>query len=217
MASEGAGLLRAGDAAASLPMDEAARMARDREMGYSDEVFYRGQKADPTEGAIAHYSRDPGTSAGFGDMQEYRLRMERPLRDHGPVTIRDFYDAAKGVEEVAGTEAADRLMSAIPLEGDWTLRRLEGVLSEAGDMEIMTGGALRQITEKAAGDAVAPLRAAGFDAMDSGRDVRTLTGHGQRLKDAAFDPAKWNARDVMAGAGIAGLLGVPLTRDRDER
>ena len=38
------------------------------------------------------------------------------------------------------------------------------------------------------GDAVAPLRAAGFDAIESGRDVRMLKDSGQRLKDAKFDP-----------------------------
>ena len=39
---------------------------------------------------------------------------------------------------------------------------------------------------------------AGFDALDSGRDVRKLTGRGIRLNDAAFDPARRRSQNISA-------------------
>jgi hypothetical protein len=42
----------------------------------------------------------------------------------------------------------------------------------------------------------------------SARDLRKLTGEGIRSKDAAFDPAKWKSRDILAS--LAGLLSAPL-------
>jgi hypothetical protein len=42
------------------------------------------------------------------------------------------------------------------------------------------------------------FKAAGFDALDTGRDVRKLTGTGIRLKDAAFDPKKAASKNILA-------------------
>jgi hypothetical protein len=42
---------------------------------------------------------------------------------------------------------------------------------------------------------------AGYDALDSGRDVLKLTGKGIRSKDAKFDPAKAKQTNIMASLG----------------
>jgi len=199
------GAMGAMGAKRAMPMGEASRMARAKELGYSDEPFYRGQKDTPTEGAVAFYSRDPETAAGFGKPLEYRLQMNRPLRFGEDVTVQDFYDAAKGVEAVAGPDAARKMLDAVPLQGDWDLARLANIVEKHGDVKLMPGAALHQMMEIAAGDAVAPLRAAGFDAIDTGRDVRMLKNFGQRLKEAAFDPDKRDSRKLLAGIGAGGL------------
>ena len=41
------------------------------------------------------------------------------------------------------------------------------------------------------------FRRAGFDALDSGRDVLKLDGFGIRHKDAVFDPAKVDQRNIF--------------------
>ena len=48
---------------------------------------------------------------------------------------------------------------------------------------------------------------AGYDALDSGRDVLKLNGAGIRSKDATFDKRKADSRNVMdslAGLGLGG-------------
>jgi hypothetical protein len=76
---------------------------------------------------------------------------------------------------------------------------------------VTAGGSamVRHAIEKNAQDPAGVFTKAGFDAMDSGRDVRTLTGLGQRLKEAAFDPAKADWRDITA-AFAAAPLAYPL-------
>jgi hypothetical protein len=59
---------------------------------------------------------------------------------------------------------------------------------------------------------------AGFDALDSGRDVRKLTGFGIRLKNAEFDPAKAHLPDITASVAAPAAAGasyslVPLEQD----
>jgi hypothetical protein len=42
-------------------------------------------------------------------------------------------------------------------------------------------------------------------AVDSGRDVRKLTGHGIRSKDAVFDPKAASDTNIYRGIGIVGV------------
>lgn len=69
------------------------------------------------------------------------------------------------------------------------------------------GKLLRQAVRMNARNPDDLFRRAGFDALDFGRYVQKLAGAGIRSKDAAFDPAKSNVRDIMAALplGAAGL------------
>ena len=49
------------------------------------------------------------------------------------------------------------------------------------------------------------MKAAGYDAIDAGRDVRKLTGAGIRLSTAKFNPRRGSSHDITAG--LAGLVG----------
>lgn len=84
-----------------LPMDEASRLARAREMGFdTDKTWYHGTRSDSPlvefsqEGAAKtgrvseqdagmgfHFSENPEVSAGYGaDVGAYYTRVQRPLR-----------------------------------------------------------------------------------------------------------------------------------------
>jgi hypothetical protein len=66
---------------------------------------------------------------------------------------------------------------------------------------------VRQAIERGTGDFVELFDRAGYDAIDSGRDVRKLRGEGIRLKQAAFDPAKRESQNILAGLAGTGFLG----------
>jgi len=182
---------------AALDMSEGARMARAQKAGYSSEPFYRGQKAPAEEGDIQFYSRDPETSKGFGEVKEYRLAIKKPLHFGQEITLGDYVAVMHTVAKQSPKAAAE-MAAGVPLRGEWTMERLSKVAEKQGGVEIMNGASLHQIVETLVGDAVAPLRAAGYDAIDTGRDVRMLTKRGQRLKGAAFDPDKAKSTDLRA-------------------
>ena len=82
-------------------------------------------------------------------------------------------------------------------------------LARSNPDAVVTNGAafVRQAIERSR----APekiFKRAGFDALDSGRDVRKLTGDGIRQVSAEFDPAKARSRNTLAS--IFGLGSVPI-------
>ena len=91
------------------------------------------------------------------------------------------------------------------------------------NVPVAVGGQILQALEMSTRNPVRVLRQAGYDAIDSGRDVRKLTGHGIRSKDAVFDPltAKdtniYRSIGIGVGIGGAGLLGESASLLGDER
>lgn len=76
-----------------------------------------------------------------------------------------------------------------------------------------SGALLRQAIEMGARNSNDLFRRAGFDALDSGRDVLKLSGHGIRSKDARFDPSRAKDFDIMASVppvaiGVGGGAGM---------
>jgi hypothetical protein len=70
---------------ASLPMDEASRISRSRQMGMSDERFYRGERGTPSEYTEpTHFTRDreyaDGIARRYGqpEAREFRLVVFNP-------------------------------------------------------------------------------------------------------------------------------------------
>ena len=86
---------------------------------------------------------------------------------------------------------------------DWVI----GLGKARPDTMVAESGALtRHAIERSSAPEKVFLRP-GYDAIDSGRDVRKLTGDGIRLEEAAFDPARSHEQNILAS--VLGLLGVP--------
>jgi hypothetical protein len=60
------------------------------------------------------------------------------------------------------------------------------------------------------------LRRAGFDEIDTGRDVLKLRGTGIRSVDARFDPKRAESANIFAGLAAAGLIPYDLMPSQEE-
>jgi hypothetical protein len=195
----------------ALPMDDASRMARAKEMGFGETPFYRGEKGAPSEYPRgAHFSRDKGYADGFAQMhdqpgaREFRLNTQEAFRDYGPLTAGPY-----GRLVQAALERDPKLAQQLAAQYDKTPEWLLGFAQHNPDFVIADQGAaaaIRMLVEGSS-DPLGIFTRAGFNALDSGRDVRMLTGFGIRHKDAVFDPAKADSRDIFASLAALGLLG----------
>lgn len=196
----------------SLPMDEASRMARSREMGHAPESFYRGERNGllPRRYESAHFSRSKSDADGYAragghpEAREFRLDLRNAYKDYEPLTARDF---ARLVAAAAKTEPkfAANLVDLIIPGGD--VGKFLDFARKSPNFNVTkpNGTALLRVAiENSSKNPSDLFRRAGFDAIDAGRDVRKLTGHGIRLKDAVFDPAKANSKDIMASLAALG-------------
>lgn len=200
---------------ADLPMDEASRMARAKGMGYADEPFYRGEASGRLRedyDGTPFFSRDEDYARGFAqqggnaDPREFRLKTPNAFSDRAPLTAGQY---GRIVEAAAANDpqlANDLAEQIAPGKGvDWVMgfgrARPDFVVVEPGGTAFV-----RHAIERGSADPIGLFRAAGFDALDSGRDVRMLTGEGIRLKDARFDPSQSGSRNILAGVAGASLL-----------
>lgn len=193
-------------------------------MGYDRTRFYRGDRHGdvPQEFPYGAFSsRDREYSAGFARQggrsapEEYRLNLQKAFRDHEPVTAgvyarlvaaaraRDPELARALAEQVGRGKSVDRLM-------EFARRNPEIVVANSGML-------LRKAIQVAARNSNDLFRRAGFDALDFGRDVLKLDGRGIRSKDARFDPANADSRNIMAsippgGVGV-GTVGSAVLSD----
>lgn len=198
---------------ADLPMDEASRMARAKELGYAGQPFYRGEASgNAYAGGPAFFSRDQEYAAGFAKKggqdapAEYRLNLGNTFSDRAPMRAADY---GRLVEAAAASDpklAADLAESIAPGKGvEWLI----GFSKAQPDFVVVEpGGAsvIRHAIERGSADPMRLFRAAGYDALDSGRDVRKIAETGIRSKDAAFDPSKAASGNIMAGLAGAAML-----------
>jgi hypothetical protein len=200
-----------------LPMDEASRLRRSKAQGYEDTPFFRGERAGdapveyPTGG---HFSRSKevadryAQAGGLPEAREFRLKTDRAFRDYDDLTLEQYARLVRSAKEIDPPLAA-RLTDLVA-QGksvDWLLRYAKN----NPDDVVVKGGHTAMIRKVIEDNAKAPKRvfmSAGFDALDSGRDVRKLSGDGIRLKDAAFDPRRVREQNVLAS--ILGLSALPL-------
>ena len=197
----------------AIPMDNASRADRALEMGYSDQPFYRGEATGrPYGGGPAFFSRDPKYAEGFAQKggqnapMEYKLNLQNTFSDAEPLTAGQY---GKLVEAAAASDpklASDLAETIAPGKGvEWLI----GFAKARPDFVVVEkGGAplVRQAIEKGSRDSSGLFQAAGYDALDSGRDVQKLTGSGIRSKDAAFDPSRASSKDILAVLAGASLL-----------
>lgn len=193
-----------------------SRSARARAMGYGDEPFYRGEAngADPDSYADggAFFSRDQEYAQGFAQRggndapREFRLNLQNAFRDYEPVTATAYYRIVKALEPELQGPFVD--MVAPGKSPEW----MAGFATHKPDFVVAENGALlRQALEQQSGNALGVFKMAGYDAIDSGRDVRKLTGVGIRHKDAAFNPEKATSTNIFH------TLGWPIPPNEDRR
>jgi len=204
----------AGPTAKTADMDEASRLTRSRQMGYSDEPFYRGEASGNLRDQYdtAFFSRDPQYAQGFAEKggqdsaREFRLNLTNTFSDGGALTAAKYGSLVEAAAKNDPALAKELAESIAPGKGvDWII----GFSKANPDFVVVEPGAaafVRQAIETNSSDPVGLFRSAGFNAIDSGRDVRKLTGEGIRLKGARFDPSKASSRDIMAGIAGASLL-----------
>ena len=207
-----------------LPMDRASRMQRARELGYADEPFYRGERT----GALSdeyprggYFSRDKSYADGFAQVggrpeaREFRLDLRNALKDYQPVTAEQYGRVVASAIK-RNPMLAEKLVDHIAPGGsvEWFL---DFAKAEPNFIVADSGAHVRKIVGTSS-DPRELLKGAGFDALDSGRDVRKLTGQGIRLESAAFDPARRRSRNInrsIFGAGAVPLMLLDPDPNRD--
>ena len=199
-----------------LPMDAASRANRAREMGYADDVFYRGERSGivPTEFPEgAHFSRKKEIADGFArkggatDSTEYRLKLDRVFADYEDLTAAQYSRLIKAAGSVNPQFARYLADSIAPGQSPGWVRRFAKLYPDTVVVKASHTPAIRRAIQNS-GQSYAIFTRAGFDALDSGRDVWKLTGPGIRQVSAAFDPAKARSHNTLAS--IFGLGSIPV-------
>jgi hypothetical protein len=206
-----------------LAMDEASKAARAQQLGYSEQPFYRGDNGAPQNyDNSAFFSRDQqyvqgfASKAGVQEPREFRLNLQKTYSDHQPVTadmMQRIYQSAVEHDPQLAKRLAGEIDDISQNRGvDWfkefAARNPNATVREDAPF-------LRQAIEKSARSEDI-FKGAGFDAIDTGRDVRKLTGAGIRLKNAAFDPKKKDSTNIMWGLLGPGTLGTASYPSQDQ-
>ena len=216
----GSGIRTARSAAKSteLPMDEASRAIRAKQMGYADDAFYRGERngTAPTRYRDeTYFARDKEKAdsiahvGGLPEAREFRLNLGRAYKDYEPLTVSAYARLVGAVAPKSPELAAEMIESIAPgRSGAWLAeyakRNPDRIVTDPTNTTF-----LREAIKTHTRDLAGVLRRAGYDAIDTGGDVLKLTGEGIRHKDAMFDPAKSRSKNIFSSmAGAAPL--VPL-------
>jgi hypothetical protein len=204
-----------------LAMEPKAQAARQAAMGYDPTPFYRGEASGrlPTSYETAFFSRDPDTAAGFaqrgghGAPREFRLDLSKAFLDYAPVNARAYGNIVNAVAQdnpKMASQMVDAIAPGKSLEwfNEFAKRHPETTVSESG-------GHVRQMLDFGTKNSAEDIfRRAGYNAVDYGRDVRNLDGHGIRLSTATFDPSQAASRNITAGMGAIGAgVGAALSHD----
>lgn len=200
---------------------DAARMARAKSMGYRDEVFWRGEATGTAPNKYpenVYFSRDKDVSAGHAqrggapEPREFRLKFDRPFSYADEATLGDYADLIRGAIASGDMDLARKMGANPPVAGDWNVEKFLKVTSDpkiAGmGLDISKGHLYHELEFVGAANPEAVIRNAGYDAIDTGRDVRMLKKTGIRLASAKFDPKLATSTDInhtIAPIGAAGL------------
>jgi hypothetical protein len=198
MSNAGVGGVRAAPVSRGLPMDTASRMARAQEMGFTQDAYH----ASP--------------SFRVGNLTEFK-----PGREGGTFFYRDPADTnAFGDAYLQPFETAKRTgggYAVIPAKVNPGRQTIIDFAEIAPD-KVWTPKAAKPLTERIQG-----ARAAGYDSVILRNIIEPDTGVGSdqlimlspeniRSRFAAFNPAKRNSADLLAGYGpnplAAALAGV---------
>lgn len=183
-----------------------AAAKRARALGYDDTPFYRGEatgQQPSSYDAGAFFSRDQEYARGFANRggadepREFRLNLGNSYRDYEPVTASVYNRLLESMPETQRASFVD--LVAPGKDAAW----FSGFAHHRPDYVVAESGALlRQAIETQLASPETVFKRANFDAIDSGRDVRKLTGDGIRHVDAKFDPAKASSRNIFYSSGL---------------
>lgn len=189
-----------------LPMDEASRMARAREMGFDTEnVVYHGTKDD-----VAAFDPNPLNAYDSGWMGRGTYVSTNPH-------VASSYASLKGG---AGGEQVMPLL----IRGDLNLFDApgHGYKMRGQQVEMRDG---REAARRWAQDQTDQLRSKGYDgvrlhyspeevgARVAGDEILIFDPKNIRSRFARFDPSQLGSADLLAGS--AGLLGLQTARQRN--
>lgn len=206
-----AGILPTAERSAMLPADDAARMARAREMGYAETPFYRGEATGTVPSKYpggAFFSRDRETAAGFAgrggqaEPREFRLNLGDAFTIGEPLTAGQYgrlVESAMRHDPGLATQLAAQFDRAPEWMVGFGKARPNDVITDRGGATLTH----ELVSKGRAYESV--LRDAGFGAVDTGRDVRKLSGFGVREKSAAFDPARADDTNIFVSLASLGL------------
>jgi hypothetical protein len=188
----------AGKAKKVLDMSDDARAARMAEQGYVRGLWRGGKSvADgpfytPDAQAAADFARRHGANA---DVREYALRMGKQFDTSANFGPEDLQRLA----EVLGTKYGNKMAA----------KELPSMASDFRSGR-MPGAALYQVLEaQSGGNAADVLRAAGYDSLNAGQEVRMLNmGNVRDANKAAFDPRHLGKVGPFLGLAGLGLLGI---------
>jgi hypothetical protein len=212
-----------GRAARSLPMGEASRMGRAVKLGYLDEPFYRGERSGETPTAFGpntFFSRNRQYADGFAQVggkeaaDEYRLAIKDPFRFYEPVTAHSYGRLVRQVYKENLERAATMVDMIAPGKSIAWFEQF--VRKNPNEIVASKGGDVYQLVKGDRREAFETFKKAGFDALDTGRDVIKFTSHGIRSKNAAFDPKRARSKNIMAGGLPPLAAGAVLAQDRGE-
>jgi hypothetical protein len=203
-----------------LPMDEASRMARAREMGFGDTEYYHGTRSDFGEfgridggnayGNGYYFTKDPAEGSQYatgegvnritveGDagpnVMPVKLNIQKPFPTRGVISKEDIAAIEKAVNDIAPDGPIFK----------------PGELAKTFDRDYPANGdnVMYQIPSWAQSHAI---RAAGFDGMDTPMGTVAFKPSQIRSRFAAFDPANRGSSDILAsmapiGIGTVGAL-----------
>jgi hypothetical protein len=183
----------------------------------SDERFYRGERGAPSEYAgQTYFTRDKEYADGFArrhgepEAREFRLNLKNAFADAMDLSAKQHARLISAAMK-KDLALANNLVQMIAPGKDikWFL----GFARSNPDYVVARrgGAALIRKAIQVSRDPIGVFRSAGFDALDSGRDVLKLNGFGIRHKDAMFDPAKADQRNIFLGLGAGAAA--PFTGD----
>ena len=192
----GSAMAGAGDA--PLPMDHASRMARAREMGFDDTVYYHGSQSGGIDafdmdkasegwrGSGVHITSSPADAAFWGEI--------------GPDYPGAIYPLRTRVSNPADFQGT-LLDSAMSPE------QFERFRSDWGNQPATTE---RVMNVLGANEVVDMLKSMGHDALRDGERLNVFDPSNIRSVNAAFDPARAGENGLLLSDNRPSLLGSAL-------
>lgn len=211
----------------SQRMSETARNRRERELGYSQERFWHGDRhplapeplPDQYPDHSVYFSRDPDYAAAFArlggrpEAREFRLRFNRPFRIDRMYSRDEVADILGSLRRLDDEVGADRIAS-VWHEG-WTAEDFIADAARRPSADASDGANIHWLLrENSRLPHTLVLRDAGYDSIDAGHELVKLSSDGIRLRSAEFDPRRADSLNINhalapmgVGLGSYGLLG----------